>query len=148
MIVNGDAKMNATESRVNFKSAELTNFTQNSGITLTKGGEGTNALSIKLSGFKAVNETATVTVVIENPHDFDVTVKKVQLVRDEKKNASGITYLEVSEDFGTTVRSIPAGQTTTFTFTVTCKASSADAVTENFELRLITEAGSTQTTNP
>ena len=140
MIVNGDAKMNATESKVVFSDAVL-NEGATSTVEITVGGKNTNALSLKLSGFKAVGDTATVTVTVSNPHDFPVNVKLANFTSDDKTNAEGVEYLEVTHTFPAS-QTIDSEGTYTFEFTVTCKATTPDAVTENFELRLLAEAGS------
>ena len=151
MVVNGDAKMNAIESQVVFESATLTSATKlsdgqtvaNELITLNKGGENTNALSIKLAGFKNVGDKAVVTVTIYNPHDFDVTVDLVTFTSDDKKNGTDTDakeYLQVTHNYPQS-KSIGAQETFDFTFTVECQATSADAVTENFELKLLAKAG-------
>lgn len=146
MIVNGDAKMNGIASQVVFESATLTD---NSGgkITLNKNGENSDALSIKLDGFKEVGDTATVTVVISNPHDFDVKVDLVTFTSDNKKNGAGVEYLDVTHTFPAEGITIAHNQSNyTFTFTVTCGASTPDPITENFELKLLAQAGSSAAT--
>ena len=148
MLVNGDAKLNGIESQVVFESATMTSQTSNA-IVLTKGGENTNALSIKLAGFKEVGDKATVTIVVKNPHDFAVDVDLVAFDTDDKMNGTGEgakEYLEVTHDYPAT-QHIEAKGSYTFTMTVECFATTADAVTENFELKLLAKAGSQTASN-
>ena len=106
----------------------------NDSITLVKGGEGTVSASVTLNGTKNKNETATVTIVVSNPHDFDVTLETLIFTRDQNKNEAGVEYITIEHSFveGTEIK---AGQTYSFTVTATCNATSANAVTENFAMQ-------------
>ena len=138
MTLSGGASMNATECAVVFEDATL-NAGGAADVTLTKSGTGTITLTTNLAGFKSVGDTATVTVIVSNPHDFDVQLNTLSFKADGKTNADGVRYLNVEHTFveGTTVE---AGDTYEFTFTVTCGATSASTVNENFTLQFYAEA--------
>lgn len=138
MTLSGAASMNATECAVVFEDATL-NAGGTDGVTLTRSGQGTITLTANLAGFKTVGDTATVTVIVSNPHDFDVKLNTLTFKADEKKNADGVRYLNVTHTFveGTTIE---AGDTYEFAFTVTCGATSASTVNENFTLQFYAEA--------
>ena len=135
MMINGEAKLNATDSKVVFTDATpLTGTTD--GVTVSPTGLSTKSLTLDVAGFLNAGDTAVVQVTISNPHDFDVSISDYTNVTGiDRVNADGTPYFSItaSDEIDNDVV-IPAGEDLTFTLTFVCNATSASVVNENFTI--------------
>ena len=135
MIINGEAKLNATDSKVVFTDAHTVAGTTD-GVTVTPTGLNTKSLTLDVTGFLNAGDTAIVEVTISNPHDFDVTISDYTDVTGiDRVNADGTPYFSItaSDEIDNDVV-IGAGEELTFTLTFVCNATSASVVNENFTI--------------
>ena len=135
MLINGEANLNATESKVVFEKAETITGTTD-GVTITAEGLQTKSLSLDVKGFQKANDKAVVAVTIYNPHDFKVTISDyTDVVGIDRENEAGIPYFTITttDEIADGVE-IGAGQRLTFNIEITCNATSASVVNENFTI--------------
>lgn len=145
MAINGEAILPGVQvSEVVFVDAEKTGGDVH--ITASVSGQNSNSLTVNVSGFQFVGDTATITATIENPHPFDVTLTTPVVKFVETAG----TQVDASDYFTVVVDSSPSSiaaatdentpTTTTIVFTVTAKDITASAKTQNFVISFLAEA--------
>lgn len=100
-------------------------------IVASATGEGTKSANVDVTGFEKIGEYALVTVVVENPHEFDVnlTVKDLVIANNIISGTDEYFTIEYEGDLPTT---IAATSTAEFQIRITANVITPDAHTSNF----------------
>ena len=95
LIIKGDAVINGTtNSAVVIKDVDLTGQSDEN-IKLEASGEGTKTVQADVTGFDSTTDSALITVTIENPHEFPVTLSTPLITTTNNNITGGGTYLNI-----------------------------------------------------
>lgn len=124
-----------SESNVVIKSVAIESGNSSGAhIVANASGEGTKSATVDVTGFEKVGEYAILTVVVENPHEFDVNLTVKDLV--EANNIISGTDKYFTIEYDTSVHPLPtsvdATGTASFQIKVTANVITPDAHTSNF----------------
>lgn len=121
-----------SESQVVIKTVEIEDGNSSGAhIVASATGEGTKAATVDVTGFERVNEYALVTVVVENPHEFDVNLTVKDLVIANNIISGTDEYFTIEYE-GSLPTSIAATSTASFQIRITANVITPDAHTSNF----------------
>ena len=131
LTISGKVSMAATEFEVVFSNAVEKTTTNDITSTIDSSSFNTTNLQFAVTGFQNAEDTETITVTVSNPHDFDVKLTDVVITQPTAQNNKGDAIFTVTAPTLEANPTVTAGSTTEFDVTITCNATSADAITEN-----------------
>ena len=144
LLINGDAVMNATTtSLVNIKDVVISE--KNGDIELNASGQGTKTVNADLTGFSTSQDYVVLTVTVENPHEFEVTLSAPTLTaQNNEVTPGGDNYFEIEILNPTAIpTTLPAAEyvsgtltpsTITFQYKISASTIPADAHTVSYTI--------------